>query len=159
MKPFLQLIRVEWFVAAFCAWHAADLLQAWRHSPYDRFGWVALLIWLLPAARAVWRRADTARHFKLAMTSLALTFIGVIGDLNVLVYCGLAGIIGALAGVSGRTWLWLLLAVCWMPVFGWACSKVHLSAHPVPVLRLIVAVLAAGLGFDRRAPTPQNPAS
>ena len=33
--------QVEWAILAFCAWRSADLLNAWRHSPYDRLGWLA----------------------------------------------------------------------------------------------------------------------
>jgi len=148
MSRFLQMIRVEWFVAAFCAWHAtAHLLQAWRHSPFERFGWVALMIWLIPVARMVCAGADTSRHFKLAIVSLALSFIGVIGDLNVLIYCGLAGIMGSIAHVSGRAWLWLLLAVCWMPAFSLLFARLQLTPHMVQLLRLVTATVAAGLGL------------
>jgi len=147
MMRFLNQIRVEWLVVAFCAWHAADLLHAWGHSPYDRLGWLALLLWSLPAGRSVWHGAKPAAGFKLAMASLALALIGVLGDLNFLVYWGLAGAIGSVAGVTGRAWLWLALAVCWMPVFGWFGSQLHLPARPVNSLRLLVALAAAAAGW------------
>ena len=154
MMRFLNQIRVEWLVAAFCAWHAADLLHAWRNSPYDRLGWLALSIWAGPAARAAWRSAGSARDFKLTIASLALALIGVLGDLNFLVYWGLAGSIGSLAGVAGRGWLWLVLAVCWMPVFGWVGSQLHLPAAPVNLLRLVVALAAAAAGWRWLTPVP-----
>jgi hypothetical protein len=145
---YLKMIRVEWLLAAFCAWHSAGpLLQAWQHSPFERFGWVALIIWLIPAARMVCRGADTSRDFKLAIISLVLSFIGVIGDLNVLVYCGLAGVIGAMANVSGRGWLWLVLAVCWIPAFSLFFARFQFTPHMVQLTRLVVALLAAGLGL------------
>ena len=40
-------------VPLFCAWQARDLINAWRHSPHDRLGWLALLVWLAPVARRV----------------------------------------------------------------------------------------------------------
>jgi hypothetical protein len=156
MIRWLNQIRVEWLVTAFCAWHAADLLHAWRHSPYDRLGWLALIIWTAPSGRAVWSRVNPARQFKLAMVSLLLALIGVMGELNFLVYWGLAVAIGGLAGIAGRAWLWLALAVCWMPVFGWFGSQFHLPAAPVNLLRLGVAGLAACFGWRWLVTAPPN---
>jgi len=147
MKHFFNQIRVEWLVTAFCAWHAADLVHAWRHSPYDRMGWLALTIWAGPAGRAIVRGAAPARDFKLTIASLMIALIGVLGDLNFLVYWGLAISIGSLAGVSGRAWLWLALAVCWMPFFGWFGSQLHLGAATLNILRLLVAFAAAAVGW------------
>jgi len=158
MKRVLQLIRVEWLVAVFCAWHAAvPLLQAWRHSHFDRLGWLAMLIWLIPAARRLWAGVDTSRHFKLAVASLAVSFIGVIGDLNVLIYIGLAGILGALASVTGKGWLWLLLAVCWLPAFGFVLARLHFTTLLVEILRVATAAAAAGLGLCWLPAPPKNP--
>lgn len=159
MKRFLDQIRVEWLVAAFCAWHAADLLHAWGHSPYDRLGWLALVVWAVPAGRAVGCGAKAAHGFKLAIGSLVLALIGVLGDLNFLVYWGLAGSIGSLARVSLRGWLWLVLAVCWMPAFGWIGSQLHLPALPVNILRLLVAFAAAAAGWRGLAPAPPKTAA
>ena len=156
MKRFRHMIRVEWLIAAFCAWHSADLLQAWLHSPYERFGWLAFLIWLIPAARSVFRGVDTSRHFKLAILSLALSFIGTIGDLNFLCYCGLAGIVGAMGGVSGRAWLWLAMSVCWMPAFSLFFARFHFTPPMAQILRLVTAGVAAGAGLCWLAPSPRK---
>jgi len=117
MNSFLRKIRVEWLVTLFCAWHAADLVHAWRHSPYDRLGWLA---------------------------------IGVIGDLNFLVYWGLAGALGSLAHFRPRAaWLWLALAGSWMPALGWLGSETYLGPITVNGLRVALAVLAAVIGWRR----------
>ena len=164
MKALRHILRVEWLVAAFCAWHAADplhdagLSHAWRHSPYDRYGWLAFFIWLIPAVRNVVAGADPGGRFALTLVSLGLALTGVIGDLNFLVYCGLAGIIGALANVSGRAWLWLALTFCWMPAFGYGvCEILHLSPHLVPIPRLLVAIFATGEGLSQPVPAPSAP--
>lgn len=160
MMRLLNQIRVEWLVAAFCAWHAAGLLggdalvHAWQHSPYDRLGWLALILWALPAARAIWRGGSANGAFPVAMASLVMALIGVLGDLNFLVYWGFAASIGSLARVARRGWLWLVLAVCWMPVFGWFGSQLHLGAMPVNLLRLLVAAAAAAIGRCGLAPAP-----
>ena len=150
MNSFLRKIRVEWLVTLFCAWHAADLVHAWRHSPYDRLGWLAMIIWVIPAGWAIGRGAHDIYQFKLAMISLALALIGVIGDLNFLVYWGLAGALGSLAHFRPRAaWLWLALAGSWMPALGWLGSETYLGPITVNGLRVALAVLAAVIGWRR----------
>ena len=160
MMGFLKQIRVEWLVTAFCAWHAAGilndagLLHAWRRSPYDRLGWLALVLWAVPAVRAIGRGGNAEGGFRVAIISLAIALIGVLGDLNFLVYWGLAGSIGSLARVSCQGWLWLVLAICWMPAFGWIGSQLHMLALPVNILRLLAAFAAAGAGWCGLTPAP-----
>lgn len=158
MKRLFQMIRVEWLVAVFCVCPAvAPLLQAWQHSPFERHGWAALILWLIPAVRVIGCGTTASRSVTLIILSLVLSFVGVIGELNVLIYCGLAGIIGALAGVSGKGWLWLLLAVCWIPAFGFLFARLQFTPFAVQRLRLITAAVAAGLGLCWLPQTRKTP--
>lgn len=52
---------VELAILAFCAWLSRDLLNAWQHSPHDRFGWLARLVWLVPLGLR-WRQKYTGRE-------------------------------------------------------------------------------------------------
>ena len=140
--------QVEWAILAFCAWRSADLLNAWRHSPYDRLGWLAFTLWCAPLGLALLarRRAIPARERAawLPWLAVALGLLGSLGNLNFLAYWGLACAIVAVPGASFKSLPWLALAVCWMPVFGWAAA--HFSPASVSVLRLGLAALAAAAG-------------
>ncbi len=161
MNQFLHKIRVEWLVTVFCAWHSADLVSAWKHAPYDHFGWLALLIWVIPALWSIAHRAHDIYQFKLAAISLTVALIGVIGDLNFLVYWGLAGALGSLAQFRPLSaWPWLALAMCWMPVFGWLLgTRLHLTPTPVNVLRVAIALVAAVIGWRRLVVRRPGPAA
>ncbi|MBI2947778.1 MAG: hypothetical protein HYY23_09025 [Verrucomicrobia bacterium] len=51
--PFLQFT-----VIGYGLWQSRNLLEAWRHSPFDRWGWLACFVWLVPFlvcnARSKW---------------------------------------------------------------------------------------------------------
>ena len=51
--PFLQFTVIGYGI-----WQSRNLLEAWLHSPFDRWGWLAFLIWLVPFlvcnARSKW---------------------------------------------------------------------------------------------------------
>lgn len=161
MNPLPRLLRVEGAILVFCLWRSADLLSAWRNAPYDRWGWLAFALWCLPAVAALVRGHaawGAARWMAcLPWLALALALAGSLGEVNFLAYWGLAC---ALAGWSATganpppaprlaaVWpagLWLLLAVCWMPVLGWVASS--FSPASVAGLRLTLAALAAGAGW------------
>lgn len=133
-------------VVAYCGWQSLDLLGAWRTSPFERFGWVALLLWLVPIFAGYASKAAMAgvpnSNPVLLWLGLGLSFVGTIGEANALHYAGLAC---ALAGTLPWSWKqfpWLLSAIAWMPVFG------YLVSHQFPKLvlpaRLVLAALVAG---------------
>ncbi|MBI4659855.1 MAG: hypothetical protein HY735_13525 [Verrucomicrobia bacterium] len=37
---------LEWLVLGYAVWQSQNLLAAWLHNPFDRWGWLAFLIWL-----------------------------------------------------------------------------------------------------------------
>ncbi len=135
-------LRVEWAVVVFCVWRSADLLTAWRHSPLDRWGWLAFALWLAPL---VWTRTGAGRWTALAWIALALALTSALAQLNVLAYAALAVSLAALAPWSWRTLPWLALSVAWMPVLGWACQSLPLNA--VAVLRLTLAAASVVAGW------------
>lgn len=153
----LASIDPQWAILAFCIWQASDLVIAWSHSPFDSFGWLALLLWLTPQAdrlirryvagsNPLWRsqmeQPDSLPPVPLALwAALLACFLGILTDLHFLKHCALAL---ACAGITSRFrfWLpWFLLSISWMPALGWVLA----ALHPVAVtsIRLTLAALAA----------------
>jgi hypothetical protein len=146
MKSLAHCFRAEWAILAFCAWQSADLWAAWRHSPFDQFGWLALGIWLAPC----FQPGQTGRRPLPAWLGLALAVAGKVGDLHILAHGGLACAIGALRPWSAWRGLWLALSICWMPGLGWLARNQPVGA--VAGLRLALAVAAAAAGWAAARP-------
>jgi hypothetical protein len=132
-------------VLAFCAWQAPDLITAWRHSPFDRHGGIALLIWLAPLAASfagIGARPGSGRlGLLLAWLALATCVAGKLADMHFLNHVALALACAALAPQSRLSTLWLLMGLAWMPVLGWLLNS--LPATVVSAIRMSMATLAA----------------
>lgn len=140
MKPPKTFPLVELAILSFAAWQAHDLLNAWQHSPHDRLGWLALMVWLAPWA-FYWvdkRRPElSANPFLLGAAILA----GALSELTELHFFGhvaLALAVAAWFKISWRWLLWLAAAAAWMPVFGWWLTD--FSGATVFLLRLLLAL-------------------
>lgn len=125
----------------YCIWQSQNLLSAWQSSYYDRNGWIAILIWMIPVGLALLNprhgRATPRTQAVFLMAALAITCLGQLGSMNVIRNAGLAL---ALVGIAWRSPLhgfWLLAGLSWTPAFGWLASK--LSPDHVLPARLIVA--------------------
>ena len=193
MKRRFSQLDAEWGVLAFCAWQSADLLTAWRHSPFDRLGWLALVLWLTPTLagalpkaegrkKAEIRRSKAERRPKyegrnpnrprprvsgfgnriwaffrrstssgfglqnyLAWLGLLICLAGMLTNLHVLNHVALALAGAAVTPRFAFRWLWLGLALAWMPVLGWLLRE--LPASGVAPIRLGLAALAAAIGW------------
>jgi len=123
MKNSRPLPLVEIAILAFCVWLSRDLLNAWQHSPHDRFGWLALLAWLTPfAVRLSRRETFSANAFFLG----AAIVVGALGELSEFHFLGHAALALALAAwLPASLWLavWLAAALSWMPAFGWGMAR------------------------------------
>lgn len=134
----LGLATLVWCLA----W-SGDLVAAWRHAPYDRFGWVAALAWL--ALVAVLGARTKARENRWLVVAWIFSFLGIAGNLNVARHAALA-----LAGAAwvGGGWMRglavMVAAASWMPALGWGARG--LGAEAVNGLRLAGAV-ACGLAI------------
>ena len=148
MKSVSHIVWVETVVVVFAALQAHDLLTAWVHSPYDRTGWVAFLLWLTPAVRMLWRyqgRGPTNRI--LILTALTAALTGGICEINFLNYIALA------IAVAGRWPLalkyeiaWLALSLGWMPVLGVLGAHAGLPVWLVAGARIGIGLMAAAIG-------------
>lgn len=154
----LPIPGVELAVTAFAAWQSSGLIAGWRHAPLDRWGWLALLVWIAPlpglartgaAGRSLW-------PFGLA---LGITVVGTLGSLNAACYAGLAIALAGWAGANPAPWRWIWWAssLSWMPVLGWLGKD--LGESILPGLRLLLAGAGtASLLLSRNLrPTPSPP--
>ena len=141
MKSFTSLPVILWIVVVISVARAWDLVTVWRHSPLDRFGWLAFLLWALPAFFAAARRAPR-RNF-LSALALALVVAATVTDRHAFGHCALAVSIGAMAGLSLGSVVWLISSVGWMPALTWV--GLNLSGPAMAGMRF--AIVAIGMAF------------
>jgi len=146
LKARSQSVYAGLAISLYAAWNARDLPLAWMHSPYDRMGWLAFLLWLQPLG-CFWmcRQVLGAELFKqsgvaLFALGLAVSFTGVVVDLNAVKYLGLALSLGGFLPPGPALWAWLGCAAGWMPVIGWTLS-LH-STLMVNLIRVVSGLVA-----------------
>ncbi len=150
MTRLANIPAIAWAILAFAAWRSTELLNAWRHSPLDRLGWIAFLLWLTPVAASFAKPSLPGLHPAAPWflgASLAASIFGVLADFNTAHYVGLSCAIAALGGWSWRHALWFAAAITWMPAFSWAGQDL-----PRPALigaRIVATSIACAplLGF------------
>jgi len=147
MKP-SRLDPLALAITGFCLWQSSDLFSAWRHSPFDRLGDLAFLVWTIPLLWSL-KTPPTAFPLGLGTLALAVCFLGGLGSLNALKYIGLALALVSLAGrASQRPWFWLGASIAWMPSLGYLLqialgrSSLNLS-WAIAAVRLGLASAAA----------------
>ena len=150
-------------ILLFCALMCGDLPPAWRHSPFDWGGHVILALWLVPvaAARLGYRhkpgeKTPYAYSVLLSAGALMLLMLGTMTSLNLLKHTALGLAAAAFMPRSRWKFLWLALAISWMPVFGWAVND--LGVRTVFGLRLCLGFAALGVGFLGLHRAPVAPA-
>ncbi len=140
MNADASINKVGWVVLVLAAWDSRAIVPAWMHSPLDKFGWVALMLW---AGAAIWfwfqgRSQGVGRAFWIGLSLLFLAG-GVVSSLNTLGYIAFALAVAALPGWSWKTLGWFLCSLSWMPPLSWIAN-----ALPIPVLlglRLALAMI------------------
>ena len=139
MKTQYQIPGFALVVFAHALWQTRGLPTHWVHSPFDRMGWLAALVWV-GAIALVWR--DTKRSPSVAwlVLSLLLGLAGALGDLNVLRYAGLAAAGAAFFGGWPAAIASCVCALCWMPILGYAFKE--LGVPFVNTLRVTLALVA-----------------
>ncbi len=142
MKQEQQLRLAGLAVCLYCAWESRDIMTAWIHSPFDKMGALAFLIWSFPLL--ILYHASGPRPVWLA-AALGITLLGVALDLNVIKDAGLAVIFASMAGIAtGRAMsriFCLGTAASWLPALGWILS----ARGPFTVNCLRVGIAAAGI--------------
>lgn len=142
--PYLELTA-----AGYGIWQSLNLLEAWLYSPFDRWGWLAFVLWLAPllGLRATEQRplfggCKTSRP--LLLTGLALTFLGDLGSFNASCNAGLALIILSFAPAQCRNLTTGLASASWMTALGWFGSQAALDPATLNALRIGIAAVGAG---------------
>jgi hypothetical protein len=132
-----------WVTLGWALVWCGDVAQAWRHSPYDRFGWWAALGW------AAWAAASGRRAERISASWLGAAWVfscvGVSGELNVAQHLGVACAGAAWAGGGLRPWGILLLALGWMPATGWLARGA--GAEMVAIFRVVSGAGGAALAW------------
>ena len=129
MKASLQPVAAGAAISLYAAWNARNLLAAWLHSPYDRYGWLAFLLWVFPIGCLWMTRLHTDHAGSKQVSSaafaiaLAISFAGVISDLGALKYLGLAIALAGFLPLQPASFVYLACAAAWMPAAGWALSS------------------------------------
>ncbi len=172
MNPGFHFPWIEAAITGFALWTARDLVNAWLHSPLDRGGWLAWLLWCVPVAWTMVGFRGTAGRRLPGMPAPARSappqvragfLAGALGcavaasgsDLNVLGHLGLAVALAAWARPPrpGAVWVWLVTAVAWMPVFGWLTGGTFGAA--LPLVRVVCVAVGAAVAV---LPTTRGPA-
>jgi exosortase/archaeosortase family protein len=151
---------LELVVIGTCAWRCRDLLSTWFNSPYDRWGWLAFALWLLPltlwAARGAAMFGAGEHRVWFAAVGLIVACLGSAVQLNVLEHAGFTLVWLALMPKAGRA-LWAVTAVAWWPAFGWASASIGLGPTVTAALRVVLAGAGAiGAARAQRKGTAEN---
>lgn len=145
----LQPLAAGAAITLYASWNARALLSAWIHSPFDRCGSLAFVLWTVPVA-CFWvtrMLGDSSRRVSIPAFAIALvvSFAGVATDLSVIEYLGLAIAMAGFLPLKPATFVWLGCAVAWMPAAGWAFSS-HGS--------VLINSMRAGIGLAALLITP-----
>jgi hypothetical protein len=133
-------------ILAFAAVAARDLPATWLHSPYDRLGWLAFLLWLTPLVARIFPGGGRVREdpsLGVAIAGLVLVVFGMMGALNAAKHAGLALAFAAFLPAPQR-WTWLVASVAWMPSLGWLAS--HGAGETTTVVFRLVFAAAGAAG-------------
>lgn len=123
MKSARSFPLLELAVVAACLWLSRDLLNAWQHSPHDRLGWVAMLIWLSPLVVFLARKRELSANAYFLGGAIFLGLAGELTELNFLGHAALAFSLAAWLPFSWRTLVWWLAALSWTPLLGWELAS------------------------------------
>ncbi len=128
----------------YCLWECIDLISAWRSTPVDRLNGLLFFIWIQPFFRQLIHNQiqdiglGHSISKKRLILSILFTFVGRIGDLNVLQHIGLTMVISSIFPITRSSFFWLVAAVSWMPGFSWICYP-YLQDYLQPIRYILVS--------------------
>lgn len=135
---------LESALLVYAGWSCRNLLTSWFTNPFDRLGWIAFALWLLPLGvvrhGGLLPAGSGARRPWFLGLGLALVALGDVGELNACQHAGLALILIGFAPRRGRA-VWALSAAAWMPPLGWVASRFGLDPGAMAVARVTIATV------------------
>lgn len=139
---------LEVAILVYAGWRCRTLLDTWFTNPFDRLGWLAFALWILPVGLHAQRTglpvAGSGRlRSWLLGAGVAFICLGDVGSLNAIKYAGVALNFMGFAPRRGR-WLWAATAVTWMPALGWAASRFGIEPNAAGLGRAAVALAGCG---------------
>lgn len=149
---------IAWATLAFAVIQSRGLVVAWQHSPLDRFGWLALALWLAPGL-IDWGRYGPPSFEKRSLVCIGIAILllvaGVVTELHLLDYIAAALAFATVAPPRNHLYPWLPGAISWMPLLSWTAKG--LPTNGLIALRLLIAAATASAPLflsRRRSPTP-----
>lgn len=139
--PKISLLEIV--VVLYCGWQSYSLFQSWGVFSTEYYSWIPFLIWCLPLLIYLFLpsfcipKEDTS--YPLLATAIAFSFLGTIGSLNTLHYFSFAIALAAIPPPTYWKLIWIILAISWMPGFGW-----YATYHLQNLTLLFRILLAAG---------------
>ncbi len=142
--------------------NSVNLIETWKTSPLDKFGWLAFIIWFIPIpAYYIYSfiyKAKIRLNILYLSFGLFLSFCSLITDLSLLGHAGMAFTLCGCIPFYPQNLLWLISSLFWMPVFG-RIGNLYFFDY-IPVLRLLFTffiVLLAIFGLQRRIKIQTSP--
>lgn len=144
---------LEFGLAGYAAWCARGLVVNWLWAPYDRFGWLAFALWIVPVGTAGEPRTAPARFSNHLLVGAGIGFIlvGALADVNALYHAAIATLLASVMTGEHRWW-WLAGALSWMPTLGWLASRAGIAPEIFAFCRVAVALLACAIGLGIARP-------
>ncbi|HRY50467.1 MAG TPA: hypothetical protein P5186_20645 [Candidatus Paceibacterota bacterium] len=129
---------------------ASDILNYWRTNPYDRWGWLAFIIWCLPIGLSFLHRRFGAGASRptapLLGLGLAVSLLGTMGDLSLFKFFGFALSLAAIVPWRWSNLVWIATCVAWIHVLGYFLQWFSSNRLFIHIMRIVIA-LAGVLWF------------
>jgi hypothetical protein len=135
-----------WFfgcTAALAAALNAGLPAAWSRDPSNRFGGLAMALWL--AACFVLARKRPAARLPGWILALVLLVLGQLGSLQVLKHAALALLLASVCPGRAPFFFMALAAFAWTPAWGWIFG--HAAGSPIDAIRPVFVAAAFACAF------------
>lgn len=136
---------IAFAILLYAAWNASELFIGWSQPHIEKYSWIVFLIWAIPLP-LYWllpKRNYRPFHPILLWSALLVTFFGVIGSVNAVLYLGFAIALAAFLPFQWNIFPWLFSALSWMPAFGWL--GLHYFPDYLLGARFLLAIFGATL--------------
>ncbi len=136
-SPLAFLVHLA--ILAYPAYYCQNLLASWFDSPYARYGWLALILFVLPILYFIGaKRYTPLASPMLAFLSLLFTLFGVMSSFNVLKQTGLLLALASIFPFTPTLLPWMISGSSWMTASGYFGA--YFSIETTTILRLGISI-------------------